>query len=219
MLLLYKSYVRPVAEYCCPLWSPHLISQIMTVEAIQRTFTSKISGMQSSDYWKRLKDLKLFSLQPRRERYAIIMIWKIQHNLAPNCIEVSFHNTKRKGATTSRILGKSRFPSINTMIFNSFSSAGPALFNIVPPHIKAIEALKPFKAALDKWLQSYPDTPPTPGYVGVNNNSISEWASSRKISDLLWMRRRWHETMLWPGQSSRSGSQVSQVYIYIYIHI
>ena len=179
MLLLYKSYVRSIVEYCCPLWSPHLQSDIITVEGVQRSFTSKIQGHHNLNYWERLKILNLYSLQRRRERYSIILVWKILNNLIPNCINISFNESARRGTSCIRPLGNSKYSSINTMIFNSFSSVAPALFNAVPAHIKSIPTLTSFKAALDKWLKSFPDTPPTPGYLGVNKNSLLEWTSSK----------------------------------------
>ena len=77
MLTLWKSLVRPRLEYCCQLWSPSKVTEISALEAPQRTFTSKIQGFQHLNYWERIKKLQLFSLQRRRERYAIIYVWKI----------------------------------------------------------------------------------------------------------------------------------------------
>ena len=179
MMLLYKSYVRSIVEYCCPLWSPHQQCDIIKIESVQRSFTARINGMRFMDYWERLKALKLYSLQRRRERYSIILIWKIQFNLIPNCINITFNESVRRGTTCIRPLGSSRYSSINTMIFNSFSSVAPALYNVVPANIKSITTLTRFKAALDKWLKSFPDTPPTPGYLGANKNSLLEWMGSK----------------------------------------
>ena len=84
MMTLYKSLVVPIAEYCCQLWNPAAVGLITAVEGIQRTFTSKIAGMQNLSYWERLKRLNLYSLQRRRERYLVIYVWKIIQGLSPN---------------------------------------------------------------------------------------------------------------------------------------
>ena len=178
MMLLFKSLVRSIIEYCCPLWSPHLVCDIIQVESVQRSFTSKICGLNSSNYWERLKKLNLYSLQRRRERYMIILIWKIYYNLIPNDINIVFQHSGRRGITCIRPLGSSKFSSINTMKFHSFSSTASALFNTVPADIKSITSLTMFKSALDKFLHTFPDTPPTPGYIGQNRNSLLEWAGS-----------------------------------------
>ena len=46
MLTLYKSMVRSLLEYCCPLWNPSKVSDIQELEGVQRTFTSRIAGTQ-----------------------------------------------------------------------------------------------------------------------------------------------------------------------------
>ena len=69
MMQVYKSLIRSELAYCCPVWSPTKIEDIKTIESLQRTFTSKISGIQHLSYWERLDRLNLMSLQRRRERY------------------------------------------------------------------------------------------------------------------------------------------------------
>ena len=71
MLTLLKSLVIPILEYCCPLSNPWKAKDIQAIEASQRTFTQKITEVQHLNYRERLHELKLFSLQRRRERYII----------------------------------------------------------------------------------------------------------------------------------------------------
>ena len=44
ILRAYKTYVRPILEYITPAWSPHEIGLINSIEAVQRSFTKRISG-------------------------------------------------------------------------------------------------------------------------------------------------------------------------------
>ena len=179
MMLLYKTYVRSITEYCCALWSPHLQCDVIRIESIQRSFTAKIAGYKALSYWERLKQLGLYSLQRRRERYMIILVWKIYYEVIPNSVNISFQHSERRGVTCLRPLGSSKYSSINTMRFHSFPSTASALYNVVPSYIKSIPTLAIFKAALDRFLQSVPDTPPTPGYTGMNGNSLLEWDTTR----------------------------------------
>ena len=149
------------------------------VESIQRSFTAKISGCKNLNYWDRLKHLNLYSLQRRRERYMLILVWKIYSGIIPNSVNISFQHSLRRGVTCIRPLGSSRYSSINTMRFHSFSSTASALYNAVPKEIKLSPTLNQFKSALDRFLHKFPDTPPTPGYTGVNGNSLLEWAGSK----------------------------------------
>ena len=92
MLLLLKTYLIPRLEYCSAAWNPHKINEIELLESVQRSFTSKIVNMEQLNYYERLAKLKLFSLQRRRERFQIIHTWKIYKKLAPNDLNLKFHN-------------------------------------------------------------------------------------------------------------------------------
>jgi hypothetical protein len=61
---------------------------VRKLEAVQRTFSSRISGMRELDlnYWERLKPLGLYSLERRRKRYIIVYTWKMITGLARNFV-------------------------------------------------------------------------------------------------------------------------------------
>ena len=84
ILTLFKSLVIPLLEYCWLLWNPWKAKDIQAIEGIERTFTYKITEVEHLTYWERLHELKLYSLQGRRERYIIIYIWKITQHMVPN---------------------------------------------------------------------------------------------------------------------------------------
>ena len=96
MLTLLKSLVIPLLEYCCQLWNPWKAKDIQAIEAIQRTLKFKITEVQHLNYWERLHELKLCSLQRRRERYIIIYIWKIAQHMVPNIDGTMGHTIKKR---------------------------------------------------------------------------------------------------------------------------
>ena len=61
MLTLLKSLVIPLLEYCCQLWNLWKAKDIQAIEAIQRTFTYKITEVQHLNYWERLHELIVLS--------------------------------------------------------------------------------------------------------------------------------------------------------------
>jgi len=66
LLHAYKVYVRPRVEHNCIIWAPSTLSDIDSLESVQRRFTKRLSGLHSFSYEARLKRLKLQSLELRR---------------------------------------------------------------------------------------------------------------------------------------------------------
>ena len=56
MLRMFNTYIKSKMEYCCIVWSPVSQKWIYELEKIQKSFTSKINGMEELDYHERLKN-------------------------------------------------------------------------------------------------------------------------------------------------------------------
>jgi len=56
-------YVRPILEYCTPVWSLHTACNINKIESCQRWFTKCIKGLCGLDY-SRLEHIGLQSYKP-----------------------------------------------------------------------------------------------------------------------------------------------------------
>ena len=196
MILLLKTYIIPRLEYCSPVWSPHKIKEIEQIEAVQRSFTARIDNMEDLDYWQRLELLNLYSLQRRRERFMIIHAYKIYKDLAPNDLNLQFHDNPRLGIQCKRLAIKAKRAKIETIRFNFFSHSAPRLFNLIPKQIKTATSVNSFKNMLDKFLSKIPDTPPVSGYKRLNSNSLCDWvghvqqAKSQMFRDGLEEQRR-----------------------------
>ena len=84
LLRAYKTYVRPILESCTEVWNPCLIKDIVCIERVQKYFTriafSKC-GLQYCEYLARLKYLFLDSLELRRVKTDLYMVFKIVHGL------------------------------------------------------------------------------------------------------------------------------------------
>ena len=116
MMTLYKSLIRSRLEYCSPLFTNNKVDTIVKLEQIQRFFTSRIDGCSELSYYERLQHLNLMSLQRRRERYTILHLHKILHNMAPNDINITFNNNDRRGISADvpilSISAKHKFQSM-----------------------------------------------------------------------------------------------------------
>jgi len=59
MLNLYKTLVRPHAEYSVSAWSPYYKKDKELLEKVQRRFMKMIKGMKGKSYDERLQKLNL----------------------------------------------------------------------------------------------------------------------------------------------------------------
>ena len=189
MLTLLKTLIYPLIEYGCQLWSPHKLGEIRQLEDVQRYFTRKIEGMTDKNYWERLKHLKLYSLERRRERYIIIYTWKVMYSKVPNIDG----GNKIKPKWNDRTGIKCIIPPLNsrskgrigTLKENSFFIKGPKLFNCLPNEVRDFcDKLEDFKAKLDKYLVCVPDKP------NLLGQEYSQVAASNSLIDRIEQMKR-----------------------------
>jgi len=72
-------FVRPLLEYCSQIWSPRLHKDIYNIEHVQRSFTKRLPGFKSLSYSERLLRLNLESLESRRVKADLVLLFKIIH--------------------------------------------------------------------------------------------------------------------------------------------
>ena len=186
-----KQLIYPTIEYNSVLWSPTSQPLIDLLESVQNNFLKKISSPlhDGSDYWDRLQFFKLYSLERRRERYAIIYAWKVIHGLYPNPGLHLNRNTEdhtthpneginigldRNGLSAHHNAELPKWLEDKCVLQKCCN-----LYNCLPPDLKRpIEedeepSLDKFKTALDKWLTTIPDRPDVPTRAKVSkSNSI-----------------------------------------------
>ena len=90
MLRLYKTLVRPHVEYSISAWSPHYIKDKNQIEKVQRRFTKMIPELRGLTYGNRLKALKLWTLEERRNRADLIEVFKLFRGISTLPFE-NFH--------------------------------------------------------------------------------------------------------------------------------
>jgi hypothetical protein len=74
-------YVRPIIEYCSPVWSPVYKKDIFKLEAVQRRFTKKLQGLSRLTYAERLVILNANTLELRRLKQDILTMYKVFNGL------------------------------------------------------------------------------------------------------------------------------------------
>ena len=189
MMTLWRSLIIPVTEYASQVWHPVTVRDIQRMEALQRTFTSKIDNMQRLNYYERLKALGLYSLERRRERYLVIYTWKMLENLVPN-VGVTMRSHIRLGRLCHVPYANNRARAMVRNLKNSFITVrGPQLFNSLPKSVRELSrvSVDTFKNNLDTFLRSLPDEPPIPGYHRrAVSNSVMDQAALLRMDGFHW---------------------------------
>ena len=161
LLTILKTLVQPHLDYCCQLWCPSSQHQINKIEKVQKVLISRIKDgrLAGLDYWEKLKFLRVYSQERRRERYAILFLWKLSQDLVSG-YGVSF--TSCDGRTGRKAIPAS-IPRIPARLKNaregSLSVKGVALFNLLPISLRNSNHgdIEMFKNHLDIYLGTIPD--------------------------------------------------------------
>ena len=167
--------------------------------------------MQNLSYWQQLKQLRLFSLERRRERYRIIYIWRILEGQVPNISTVGL--TPKITAKWHPRLGrecviptvkKTAPPDVKRLSYASLPVHGQQLFNTLPADICSITqcSVDCFKRKLDKYLWTVPDEPQIPGYTAQRR------ADSNSLVDMSRYASAHHQPVVEvPGDSLTNGNR------------
>ena len=79
----YTALVHPLVEYASTVWSPHTAANINKIEQVQRRAARFVNNdfRRQSSITEMLQKLKWDSLQDRRARSQLVMLYKIQYQL------------------------------------------------------------------------------------------------------------------------------------------
>jgi hypothetical protein len=145
---LFKSFVRPVFEYCSQIARPCYPSYLEKLERCQRRLTKWCHAVRKLPYPERLKRLGLTSVITRFQRGDAILVFQIIHGLVnidqqniflPYVGKTRGHNFRLQGAT-SRLNVRHRF----------FSERVINAWNSLPAHVVDAPTVNSFKARFDK---------------------------------------------------------------------
>ena len=133
LLLLYLSLVRPHLLYCSPLWHPHLIVHIKSLESVQRRATKFILSDSTASYRDRLIKLRLLPLMMEFELCDILFLINslkkpTRHFDVFKYIHISNHSTR-----SSHHFKLIHSISKNNTSGNFYFNRIPRLWNSIPP--------------------------------------------------------------------------------------
>ena len=118
----------------------------------------------------------MYSQERRRERYLIILVWKIAMGLVQGYSSIQFIHSPRRGWTAvPKPVLQSTPAKVRRAREASLTVKGVALFNLCPQGLRdlASDHQDMFKDNLDAWLFDIPDQPSIPGcYRAASSNSL-----------------------------------------------
>ena len=120
--------------------------------------------MEELDCWERLAALQIYSQERRRERYAVIFLWKVAQQFVQG-FNVDFVTSPRRGRlSVVRPLVQNAPLAVRKAREASLQVKGAKLFNLIPKVLRDMTGtVVQFKAGLDSWLSLIPDQPTVSG--------------------------------------------------------
>jgi len=147
----FTTYVRPLLEYCTIIWSPCYLKYVNLIERVQRNFTKRLCGYFDLHYSERLKLLKCDTLELRRLKFDLIMMYKIVYGFVDVDASVLFDFINAKESKTrghdKRIIKKA---SVLQSGVNSFCNRNVTVWNSLPQYVIAAASVNMFKTYLNK---------------------------------------------------------------------
>ncbi len=148
----YKAIVRPVVDYCAPIWNPHTKKNVDKIEMIQR----KAARFVTNNPYRRnhrdsvtamMSELKWRPLSERRDMQSLILLYKVVHNLVE--VPQNYLPPLAQRSTRSHPSTKFHIPSSNVDVHKySFMAGSVRLWNKLPAGLSDAPTLDAFKEGL-----------------------------------------------------------------------
>ena len=151
----YTSIVRPKLEYASASWDPHYKKDISTLERVQRKAARFClqNFSKTASVTDMLSDLKWDTLETRRKKNRLTLMYKLSHNLVDiNTEEHLIPNSELR--TRNSHAFKYRMPKVSKDVFKfSFFPRSITEWNSLPADLVNCKSLSDFKLNLGKHVK------------------------------------------------------------------
>ena len=151
----YTTFVRPQLEYSSSVWDPHTQANIQKLEGVQRRAARFVTGNHNptDSVTAMIDELGWESLQTRRQRAKLTMMFRISHSL----VAISQSPLQHLGAATRGHQQRYRIPYCRTSVYKeSFFPSSIRLWNALPDNITAVDSLEAFKSRIQDYHPTQP---------------------------------------------------------------
>ena len=151
--LLYKAMVRPHLEYCNQVWGPFNKADMKLVERVQRRASRLVPELRHLPYEERLKRLRLPSLQYRRRRGDMVLMFNVMHGRC-GLDKNDFFDPAPSTRTRGHRLKVAKKAAISRVRRNHFAARVVTDWNALPEEVVSAPSVNAFKNRLDKhWMK------------------------------------------------------------------
>ena len=150
ILRLYKALVRPHLEYCVQAWRPHLQKDINLLENVQKR-VAKMLGVNKNRYYEKISDLGLTTLETRRLRGDLIVVFKMFKGM----LDVNVHDFFTVSHASSRGHSCKLFKERFLTDFGKFSFGNRVVneWNLLTQDLVDCSTVEQFKIKVDHHLR------------------------------------------------------------------
>ena len=149
-------FVRPHLEFSASVWSPWNQTDIDLLENVQKQAIRMVSGLRSTSYEDKLKEIGLWTLEKRRQMFDMVQVYKILNDVGNIDVSIS----KISVDANQRISTRSQSDPLNLVKKRNsldirkyfFTERVVDIWNKLPSKVKHAPTLRTFKYELKKCM-------------------------------------------------------------------
>ena len=151
-------YVRPILEYASPVC---MVKDVRIIENVQRTFTRRVlakCGIAKMSYEARLLHFGIESLQARRVKSDLVMLYKMSNGLVDLALSQFFpsYNSQRVGTRSNGLSLLHPFKPNLDIVTHSFAFRARIIWNALPVDCVRAKSTSEFAGKVDKYFALHP---------------------------------------------------------------